>query len=106
MATQAIRADSAQVTTLPALTSVNIQGVRPFHSHADGLGVRLGEAFAILTMLEDRHDVIGDPDDSADRGDLRHEIQARALEGVKTLIALAVYHNDCISIGREQGEFV
>lgn len=88
---------------LPELTKLKINGVSPFWSHADGVTERLCEAWAILTMLADRHDVIGE---DAESGDIRHEVQSRALEGVKTLLALAVYHSDCTSSERPSGEGV
>ena len=71
MATTTLRADSAHVTpapTIPALTDLKINGVSPFWSHRDGVDERLAEAHAILTMLADRHDMIGE---DAEGGDSR-----------------------------------
>ena len=100
MATNTLRADSACVTpapVLPALTGFKINGVTPFMSHRDGVIERVSEAWAILAMLADRHDMIGE---DVEAGDIRHEIQSRTLEGVKTLLALAVYHSDCEGVER------
>lgn len=104
MATTTLRADSAPVTpapTIPALTDLKINGVSPFWSHRDGVDERLAEAHAILTMLADRHDMIGE---DAEGGDIRHAIQSQALAGVKSLLALAVYHSDCVDARRHSVE--
>lgn len=100
MATTALRADSAPVTPatpLPLLTDVKINGVTPFWSHRDGVDDRINEAHAILVMLADRHDQIGE---DVEAGDIRHEIQSQALAGVKSLLALAMYHTDCVDAQR------
>lgn len=80
---------------LPDLIRLSINGVTPFWSHPNGLDERLAEAHAILTMLADRHDLIGE---DVEQGDIRHEIQARAMEGVKTILALAMHHSDCAAV--------
>ena len=103
MATNTLRADSACVTPapqLPALAELKINGVSPFWSHGDGMVERVAEAHAILTMLADRHDMAEDNRRLEAECDIRHEIQSRALAGVQTLLALAVYHSDCVDARR------
>ena len=85
------------------LTDLKINGVSPFWSHRDGVTERICEAWAILTMLADRHDTIGE---DTEQGDIRHDVQSRALEGVKTLLALAVYHSDCTAVPPQTAEAV
>jgi hypothetical protein len=100
MTTTSTPAPSAHDTgapAIPALADFKINGVAPFWSPGDGVDERLSEAHAILTMFADRHQLAEDlyADRPDERGDIREEIKARAIDGVKTLIALALYHSDC-----------
>lgn len=105
MAEKTLQAEACAANTtegMPDLTDTRINGISPFNSPSDDVSQRLAEAYALLTLLEGAHDVCdGISDEAADAFDnIRHEISARALDGIKTLIALAQYHQDCSYVQR------
>lgn len=82
---------------IPELAKLKINGVSPFNSNRDGVEQRLAEAHALLTLLSGAHNVCEEagPELADGFDNLRHEISARALEGIGSLIALAQYHHEC-----------
>lgn len=84
------------------LEQFKINGTTPFHSPGDTVDEALGQAHALLTLLsgaESVCDVV-----TYEQGDayesLRNGIQARALDGIGTLVAFAQFNLD---VTRENG---
>lgn len=82
---------------------LRINGTTPFLTHRDSLNDRLGEASALLTVVET---ALHAADEAVSKGhesivdgivSLRSGIYARAFEGIKTLVNLAQFHADNLS---------
>ena len=81
--------------TSPALGELKINGFSPFYSHSDGHMERLEEAHALLMMLSSALHDNDEPSISADSFiTVRGSIKGKALEGVQTLIALAIHQHE------------
>lgn len=86
----------------PRLADFRINGVAPFWSAPDNAEQCMSEAHALLTVMsaamEDSEYIVGQQIDAGQRdsnfGSLRASIQARAVDGVARLIALAQYSAD------------
>lgn len=78
------------------LSQFTINGTTPFWSPADSADQCLAQAKALLTLLAGAHNVCEEiTTEQTDAFDnLRHEISANALDGIGSLIALAMYQLD------------
>jgi hypothetical protein len=88
---------------LPALGSLQVNGTAPFWSHPDGARERLDEAYAILMLLQGAHQVCAEVGDNAADAfaTINHELSARALRGVASLIALSRHQEICAEAERK-----
>ena len=75
------------------LANTNVNGTTPFWSPEDGANDRLNEAHALLTVMARGYRAAQDAGGAvADEFGLqRHQVTAAALEGIATLIALAMH---------------
>lgn len=92
------------------LHKLTVNAANPFYSHRDGIGERLSEASALLTILaschRDAHAYrnVSEVQVEISLTSMNDEIVASALEGVGTLIALAQHHLENITSTMHQGE--
>ena len=100
MANNHLQADSASV--IPTLQDVSVNGIRPFMGHLDDLPARLDEAHALLTFMAQASRVCDDAGREASDAlrNLNPEVTSRALEGIASLVALAVHNRDAAEAER------
>lgn len=89
------------------LGALRINYASPFSSHEDGVQERLEEVHALLTLLAAAHHDADDGPDSVESDTsiegVRPEIKARAFEGVRTLVAVALCQLELAETERKAG---
>lgn len=81
---------------MQTIAQFTINGTTPFHCAASSADQCLAQAHALLTLLAGAHDTCqAASEDVADSFDnIRHEITARALDGIASLVGFAQHFTD------------
>lgn len=78
------------------ITRFEINGMRPFTTHAGAARERLDEAHALAKLIADINLVDGEVFTS-----LNEDLRRSALDGIANLIAYAVFHLDAATFERQ-----
>ena len=94
MANFHLQADSASV--IPTLGDVRVNGITPFMGPSEDLPARFEEAHALLTFMASAYRVCDEA--GLEKADALHnlnsDVKAKALEGIATLLALGLHHQE------------